>query len=71
MSDNRAVVVEPAAPGRLVIRPVPEPVPDRGEAIASRVAQVAGHVLGWDADRQAAEVTTYLEGARREYGIPG
>ena len=46
-------------------------LPDRGEAIASRVAQVAGHVLGWDADRQAAEVTTYLEGARREYGIPG
>jgi NADPH:quinone reductase-like Zn-dependent oxidoreductase len=33
MSDNRAVVVDPAAPGRLVIRPVPEPVPDRGEAI--------------------------------------
>lgn len=33
MSDNRAVVVDPAAPGRLVIRPVPEPAPDRGEAI--------------------------------------
>jgi NADPH:quinone reductase-like Zn-dependent oxidoreductase len=30
---NRAVVVDPGAPGRLVIRPVPEPVPDRGEAI--------------------------------------
>ena len=36
-----------------------------------RVAQIAGHVLGWDADRQAAEVATYLETARREYGIPG
>ncbi len=33
MSDNRAVVVDPQAPGRLVIRPVAEPVPDRGEAI--------------------------------------
>ena len=46
-------------------------LPDRGEAIAARVAQIAGHVLGWDADRQAAEVATYLQGARREYGIPG
>jgi NADPH2:quinone reductase len=33
MSDTRAVVVDPQAPGRLVIRDVPEPVPDRGEAI--------------------------------------
>lgn len=33
MSASRAVVVDPAAPGRLVIRPVPAPVPDRGEAI--------------------------------------
>ena len=33
MSANRAVVVDPEAPGRLVIRPVPEPVPDRNEAI--------------------------------------
>jgi len=33
MSDNRAVVVDPEAPSRLVIRPVPDPVPDRGEAI--------------------------------------
>ena len=33
MSANRAVVVDPAAPGRLVIRPVAEPVPDRGEAV--------------------------------------
>ncbi len=30
---NRAVVVDPEAPGRLVIRPVADPVPDRGEAI--------------------------------------
>jgi NADPH:quinone reductase-like Zn-dependent oxidoreductase len=32
-SANLAVVVDPDAPGRLVIRPVPEPAPDRGEAI--------------------------------------
>ena len=32
-SSNAAVVVDPDAPGRLVIRSVPEPVPDRGEAI--------------------------------------
>ncbi|HYB40553.1 MAG TPA: zinc-binding dehydrogenase [Candidatus Methylomirabilis sp.] len=33
MSTNRAVVVDPDAPGRLVIRPVAEPVPDRDEAV--------------------------------------
>ena len=33
MSDIRAVVVDPEAPGRLVIRPVAEPAPDRGEAV--------------------------------------
>src|SRR5437867_6117779 len=30
---NLAVVVDPDAPGRLVLKPVPEPTPDRGEAI--------------------------------------
>ena len=33
MNANRAVVVDPEAPGRLVIRPVAEPVPDRSEAV--------------------------------------
>jgi NADPH:quinone reductase len=33
VADNRAVVVDPAAPGRLVIRSVPDPTPDRGEAV--------------------------------------
>ncbi|MBI1737201.1 MAG: zinc-binding dehydrogenase [Candidatus Rokubacteria bacterium] len=33
MSATRAVVVDPGAPGRLVIRPVADPVPDRGEAV--------------------------------------
>jgi len=45
-------------------------LPDRGAAIAPRVAQIAGHVLGWDADRQAREVAGYLDVARREFGIP-
>src|SRR5512144_503773 len=30
---NRAVVVDPDAPGRLVLKPVPDPAADRGEAI--------------------------------------
>ena len=33
MSDNRGVVVDPEAPGRLAVRPVADPVPDRGEAV--------------------------------------
>lgn len=33
MSDNRAVVVDPEAPSRLVIRSVPDPTPDRSEAV--------------------------------------
>ena len=33
MSSNRAIVVDLDAPGRLVIRPVPEPAPERGEAV--------------------------------------
>jgi NADPH:quinone reductase-like Zn-dependent oxidoreductase len=33
VADNRAVVVDPAAPGRLVIQPVLDPSPDRGEAV--------------------------------------
>jgi NADPH:quinone reductase-like Zn-dependent oxidoreductase len=30
---NTAVVVDPEAPGRLVVRPVPDPVPERPEAV--------------------------------------
>jgi glycerol-3-phosphate dehydrogenase len=45
-------------------------LPDRGAAIAPRVAAVLGAELGWDAARQAAEVERYLEVARREYGLP-
>jgi glycerol-3-phosphate dehydrogenase len=45
-------------------------LPDRGASIAPRVAQIMGAELGWDADREAAEVEAYLESARREYGVP-
>ena len=30
-----------------------------------------GARLGWDAERQAVEVSSYLETARREYDVPG
>jgi glycerol-3-phosphate dehydrogenase len=45
-------------------------LPDRGAAIAPRVAAVLGAELGWDKRRQATEVRRYLEIARREYGLP-
>jgi hypothetical protein len=45
-------------------------LPDRGESVAPRVAQLLAGELGWDAARQAAEVARYLETARREYGVP-
>ena len=43
---------------------------DRGESIAPRVAAIAGEVLGWDAEHQAAEVVAYVAGAHREYDVP-
>ena len=43
---------------------------DRGESIAPRAARIVGDVLGWDAERQAAEVATYLAGAHREFDVP-
>jgi glycerol-3-phosphate dehydrogenase len=43
---------------------------DRGASIAPRVAGIAGHLLGWDAARQSAEVARYLEGAHREFDVP-
>jgi len=45
-------------------------LPDRGQAIAPRVAAIAGHVLGWDETRRVTEVEVFLAGARREFGIP-
>ncbi len=43
---------------------------DRGAAIAPRVAEIAGLGLGWSPDHQTAEVASYLESARREFGVP-
>jgi NADPH:quinone reductase len=61
MRANRGIVVDPEAPGRLVIRPVAEPVADRGEAVVRVRAvslnrgevrrsgtAVAGWRPGWD-----------------------
>jgi glycerol-3-phosphate dehydrogenase len=45
-------------------------LPDRGESIAPRVAEILGREFGWDASRQSSEVGAYLDGARREYGVP-
>jgi glycerol-3-phosphate dehydrogenase len=44
-------------------------LPDRGAAVAPRVAAILGAELGWDASRQAAEVETFLERARREFAV--
>jgi len=44
---------------------------DRGASVAPRVARIMGDRLGWDAERQSAEVESYLTTARREYDVPG
>jgi glycerol-3-phosphate dehydrogenase len=46
-------------------------LPDRGGSIAARVAQLLGDELGWDSHRRVNEIKEYLEGARREFGVPG
>ena len=46
-------------------------LPDRGAAIAPRVADLMGAELGWDAPRRAREVDAYLETARREFSVAG
>ena len=45
-------------------------LPDRAAAIASRVAAILGAEPGWDETRQAAEVESFLAGARREFAVP-
>lgn len=45
-------------------------LPDRGASIAPRVAAILGAELGWDASRQATEVSAFLAGAEREFAIP-
>ena len=44
-------------------------LPDRGAAIAPRVAEIIGDDLGWDEARRAREVETYLASARREFSV--
>jgi glycerol-3-phosphate dehydrogenase len=44
-------------------------LPDRGEAVAPRVAQIMGRELGWGETRVALEAEKYLRLARREYAV--
>ncbi|HVQ75599.1 MAG TPA: zinc-binding dehydrogenase [Candidatus Binatia bacterium] len=84
MSDNRAVVVDPAAPGRLVIRAVPEPVPDRGEAVVRVRAlslnrgevrragmAAAGWRPGWDLAGEVAQPAADGSGPRAGARVVG
>jgi glycerol-3-phosphate dehydrogenase len=45
-------------------------LPDRGASIAPRVAALLGAELGWDVDRQAREVESFLALAHAEYDVP-
>ncbi len=45
-------------------------LPDRGAAVAPRVAEILGAELGWGEARQALEVQIYLASARREFSVP-
>ncbi len=45
-------------------------LPDRGAAIAPRVAAILGAELDWGAARQDWEVQVYLASARREFSVP-
>jgi glycerol-3-phosphate dehydrogenase len=44
-------------------------LPDRGAAIAPRVARILGAELGWGEAREALEVEAYLTSARREFSV--
>jgi glycerol-3-phosphate dehydrogenase len=44
-------------------------LPDRGAAIAPRVADIIGRELGWVASREAIEVEVFLATARREFSV--
>jgi glycerol-3-phosphate dehydrogenase len=45
-------------------------LPDRGAAIAPRVADIVGDELGWDVSRRRTEVAAYLARAALEFGMP-
>ena len=84
MADTRAVVVDPEAQGRLVIRPVSEPLPDRGEAIV-RVRAIslnrgevrrsgmaaAGWRPGWDLAGEVERAATDGSGPRSGARVVG
>jgi glycerol-3-phosphate dehydrogenase len=44
-------------------------LPDRGAAVAPRVARIVAAELGWDDRRQAVEIETYLASARHEFSV--
>ena len=44
-------------------------LPDRGAAVAPRVARILGTELGWDDRRQGAEIDAYLASARQEFSV--
>jgi glycerol-3-phosphate dehydrogenase len=44
-------------------------LPDRGAAIAPRVARILGAELGWGDARQVLEIDAYLASARREFSV--
>jgi glycerol-3-phosphate dehydrogenase len=44
-------------------------LPDRGAAIAPRVAVILGSELGWPESRRGSEVDAYLASARREFSV--
>ena len=46
-------------------------LPDRGAALAPRVADLMGAELGWGETRRAREVESYLDTARREFSVVG
>jgi glycerol-3-phosphate dehydrogenase len=46
-------------------------LPDRGAAVAPRVAALAGPGLGWAVEQQAESVATFLAAAHREFDVPG
>ncbi|HEY0444243.1 MAG TPA: glycerol-3-phosphate dehydrogenase C-terminal domain-containing protein, partial [Candidatus Limnocylindrales bacterium] len=45
--------------------------PDRGAAVAGRVAEILGTELGWDADRRTREVAAFVASAHAEFDVPG
>ncbi len=45
-------------------------LPDRGAAVAARVAAILGAEFGWGESRRVLEVSNFLAAARLEYAVP-